>query len=82
MNFLRAAGRLLKLLLIAFVVAVLGRASFLIPPDVLPAFWLAVGLGLITVALPAWDAGWNEHARNVRDADVRKAQQRYEQERR
>lgn len=82
MNILRAITRLVKLLGVAFLVAVLGRAMFLIPPDVLPAFWIAVILGLATIALPAFDAGWNEHARNVRDADIRKARQRYDQERR
>jgi hypothetical protein len=82
LNIVRTLLRLLQLLLFAFLVAILFRASGVLLPEQLPGFWLAALLGLLVIAAPAFSLGWNEHARDVRDAMIRKAEEQYERERR
>lgn len=82
LNIIRALIRLVKLLLFAFFAAVALRWAAIVPPEVLPYFWLAVGAGLLVVAGPMFSFGWNEHARGARDAAIRKAEEQYERERR
>lgn len=79
---LRMLGLIVRVLIVAMIAAALGRASGLLEPATLPAFWTAIGAGLLLVAGPAWAIGYDsrvdeeytntiERARAQRDSSRR-----------
>lgn len=69
-------GFIIRLLLIAVFVAVSSRVTGLFPPELLPYFWLAVGTGIITVSLPAFQWGYTTRIEDQYHADLEAAQSR------
>lgn len=69
-------GFLFRLLLIAVFVAVASRVTGLFPPELLPYFWIAVGTGMVTVSLPAFQWGYTTRIEDQYQSDIEAARSR------
>lgn len=79
---IRLLGFMVRLLLIACVVALLARLSGLIEGGLLQVFWIAVGVGLFTIAMPSFVYGYESRVDDQFDEDIAAAKAKRERGRR
>ena len=74
----RLFGMLVRIAFIGLVGAVALRIGGLVQPELLPAFWLMLGIALVVVVVPSVSYGEDQARRGIRDAAIRKAVKEYE----
>lgn len=78
---LRLLGFVFRLVLIACVVALLARLSGLIGGELLQVFWIAVAVGLVTIAMPSFVYGYESRIDDQFDDDIAGAKAKRERSR-